>query len=65
MITLHLGRRAFGIVAAIAMLAGCSQGSLPYMQGGAPLRALNSTGAGKIKHVVFIVQENRSFDNMF
>ena len=23
------------------------------------------TGAGKIKHVIFIVQENRSFDNMF
>ncbi len=24
-----------------------------------------STGAGKIKHVVYIVQENRSFDNLF
>ena len=65
MITLHLGRRGFGIVAAIAMLAGCSQGSLPYMQSGAPLRALDATGAGKIKHVVYIVQENRSFDNLF
>ncbi len=29
------------------------------------LRALDATGAGKIEHVVFIVQENRSFDNMF
>ncbi len=29
------------------------------------LQALNSTGAGKIAHVVYIVQENRSFDNMF
>jgi phospholipase C len=35
------------------------------MRGGAALRALDGTGAGKIKHVVFIVQENRSFDNMF
>ncbi len=29
------------------------------------LGRLNSTGAGKIKHVVYIVQENRSFDNLF
>ena len=38
---------------------------LPYMQSSMALRALDQTGAGKIKHVVFIVQENRSFDNMF
>ncbi|MBV8067388.1 MAG: hypothetical protein JO113_05400 [Candidatus Eremiobacteraeota bacterium] len=50
-----------------AMLAGCSFGSqsLPYMQNGAPLRSLDDTGAGKIKHIVYIVQENRSFDNLF
>ncbi len=29
------------------------------------LRGLNSAGAGKIEHVVYVVQENRSFDNMF
>ncbi len=29
------------------------------------MRALDQTGAGKIKHVVFIVQENRSFDDLF
>ena len=29
------------------------------------MRALDATGAGKITHVVFIVQENRSFDNLF
>ena len=45
------------------LIAGCSQSSLPYMRNG--LQALNSTGAGKIAHVVYIVQENRSFDNMF
>ncbi len=54
--------------AAAALLAGCSFGTpaaLPYMQDGAPLRALSSTGAGRIKHVIYIVQENRSFDNLF
>ena len=35
------------------------------MQSGAALRALAGTGAGKIAHVVYIVQENRSFDNLF
>jgi phospholipase C len=56
------------ICAAAAAFAGCgagSQSSLPYMQGGAALGTLNATGAGKIAHVVYIVQENRSFDNLF
>jgi phospholipase C len=59
------------------VLAGCSAGSgalrqaqgetgaLPYMQGRVALRSLNGTGAGKIAHIVYIVQENRSFDNLF
>ncbi|HEY6326454.1 MAG TPA: alkaline phosphatase family protein [Candidatus Cybelea sp.] len=60
-------RLALGVCVAIA-LAGCALGSrspLPYMQNGAPLQALNSTGAGKIQHIVYVVQENRSFDNLF
>src|SRR5579863_9867425 len=40
-------------------LSGCS-GASP-----SALRALGETGAGKITHVVYIVQENRSFDDMF
>ncbi|MGP8101887.1 MAG: hypothetical protein ACLQHL_14200, partial [Candidatus Cybelea sp.] len=57
-------------VAALAILAltGCAsgaQGSLPYMQNGAMLRAINATGSGKITHVIYIVQENRSFNNLF
>ena len=59
---------ALGICAGAAMLGGCSlgsQGSLPYMQSGNALRALSATGAGKITHIVYIVQENRSFNNMF
>ncbi|MBV8343700.1 MAG: hypothetical protein JO190_01730 [Candidatus Eremiobacteraeota bacterium] len=39
--------------------------SLPYMQQGTALSGLNATGAGKIKHIVYIVQENRSFNNLF
>jgi phospholipase C len=35
------------------------------MRSATALSALDATGAGKIEHVVFIVQENRSFDNMF
>ncbi|HEX4012797.1 MAG TPA: alkaline phosphatase family protein [Candidatus Cybelea sp.] len=46
-------------------LAACSNGTLPYMQNGGPIHGLNGTGAGKIDHVVYIVQENRSFDNLF
>jgi phospholipase C len=63
--------RVFCLFALVAVLAACSVGlrqddtSLPYMQSDMALGALNATGAGKIKHVVYIVQENRSFDNMF
>jgi phospholipase C len=55
-------------VLALLTLAGCSPGAqtpLPYMRSGAAFAALNATGAGKITHVVYIVQENRSFDNLF
>jgi phospholipase C len=62
----------FGALLAMALAACSSPGSarggtgvLPYMQGDAALRALSQTGAGKIEHIVYIVQENRSFDNMF
>ncbi|MFY9720875.1 MAG: alkaline phosphatase family protein [Candidatus Cybelea sp.] len=55
-----------GALVALTALTGCSMGgSLPYMQAGTELRSLNRTGAGKITHVVYIVQENRSFDNLF
>ncbi|MBV9333715.1 MAG: hypothetical protein JO146_06885 [Candidatus Eremiobacteraeota bacterium] len=51
--------------AAVAISGCASSQSLPYMQNGAPLRTLSQSGAGKIKHIVYIVQENRSFDNLF
>ena len=58
------------LLAMLGALAACAASSspqllLPYMKSGAPLRSLDSTGAGKITHVVYIVQENRSFDDLF
>ncbi len=49
------------------LLSGCATAlsPLPYMRGDAALRTLDATGAGKITHIVYIVQENRSFDNLF
>jgi phospholipase C len=35
------------------------------MQSGAALGVLGATGAGKITHIVYIVQENRSFNDLF
>jgi phospholipase C len=48
--------------------AGCASGApapLPYLQASTALHALNRTGAGKITHVIYVIQENRSFDNLF
>ncbi|MGC1381519.1 MAG: alkaline phosphatase family protein [Candidatus Baltobacteraceae bacterium] len=62
--------RAFGVAAAFALawLTGCSSptsSTLPAMRSDAVMRRLSGSGAGKIEHVVYIVQENRSFDNLF
>jgi phospholipase C len=55
-------------LALVLTLAGCSFGnsvSFPAANGGRALLPAAETGAGKITHVVYIVQENRSFDNLF
>jgi phospholipase C len=60
--------RAALFIALFCFLNACSGGSqlpLPYMHSDVALRALASTGAGKIDHIIYIVQENRSFDNLF
>lgn len=55
------------VASAVALLGGCSFGSnstLPPAAGADFVGSL-AFGAGKIKHIVYIVQENRSFDDMF
>jgi phospholipase C len=63
----HVLFRALAPLAIAAALVGCSMRSpsLPSTAGDANLRTAGSAGGGKIDHVVFIVQENRSFDNLF
>jgi phospholipase C len=59
---------SLSIAMLLLAIAGCSSGtqsSLPYMRSSAAMRALEGSGAGKITHIVYIVQENRSFDNLF
>jgi phospholipase C len=61
-------RHLAALTALAFVLSGCASGSqpsLPYMQGGMALRRLDATGAGKITHIVYIVQENRSFNDLF
>jgi phospholipase C len=61
-------RRAFpaSVLAAILCAAGCSGGApaAPGMIPAAPDGAQTAIGS-HIKHVIIIVQENRSFDNLF
>jgi phospholipase C len=66
-------RYALSSCAAAAMLAGCggppspigAPGAMPQTAGGVPLHPLIVTGRGNITHIVFIIQEQRSFDNLF
>ena len=54
---------------AAVMLAGCGGSQPPIAQSGAmPQSALQASGSGGskyIKHIVVMIQENRSFDNFF
>jgi phospholipase C len=55
-------------VTSLLTLAACSSASQQRavpLAGGSVLTPLKAGGAGKIKHVIIIVQENRSFDNLF
>ncbi|MBV9718477.1 MAG: hypothetical protein JOZ77_04110 [Candidatus Eremiobacteraeota bacterium] len=56
------------VALSLIAVAGCTSSApsaLPAMQSRTALRALSATGAGKITHVIYIVQENRSFNNLF
>jgi len=52
------------MVTACAFLAGCSSSS-PASPNPSPLPNPTPTAASSIKHIVIIMQENRSFDNLF
>ncbi len=59
---------AAGALTAALTLGACSFGSQPespFVRSGRVLPVFSKTGAGKITHVVYIVQENRSFNNLF
>jgi phospholipase C len=60
-------RRAILYAAAGAALAACSSHASPAVVPASRQYVAGSigSGAGKIDHVVFIIQENRSFDNLF
>jgi phospholipase C len=54
--------------AAAAGFSACSSSGAPPVPVGPGypfLRSLGGSGAGKIRHVVYVVQENRSFNDMF
>ena len=50
----------------IALLAACTSGDPPETVAGGPLGSyVVPAGIHKIKHVIMIMQENRSFDSYF
>ncbi len=56
-------------LAAIVTISACSPSlnptPVPFVSGNTFLRSLDVSGAGKIRHVVYVIQENRSFNDMF
>ena len=55
--------------AAVFALAACAgtttPSTLPNAEANAIARSLYGSGSGKIQHIVYVVQENRSFNDMF
>lgn len=58
---------AAAVSSALFVLSACSAGNAPQLPpvGRANVQSVLDSGAGKIKHIVWVVQENRSFDDMF
>ena len=66
----NVNRYTLGVIAALAILAGCGgQAASTGMAGAAAgpqrLSPLSGSGSTPIQHIVVIVQENRAFDDFF
>jgi phospholipase C len=63
------GNRAAILSLAYLVCAACSSAAgspgVPSSAGGQSFASMVDTGAGKISHIVYVVQENRSFNDMF
>ncbi|MGA8535526.1 MAG: alkaline phosphatase family protein [Candidatus Tumulicola sp.] len=68
------GLRLARAFVALVWLTGCSlasnqspfnQSAVPFVRPDPLLQAMAAHGVGKIKHVIIVIQENRSFDNLF
>ena len=66
MIKQHRSQSIYGIIASLFLLSGLVVATmilpLAYAQ---QITTINNPGADPIKHIVVIMQENRSFDNYF
>ncbi|MGA7201351.1 MAG: alkaline phosphatase family protein [Candidatus Cybelea sp.] len=67
-----MGKRLSGLAVYLVVVlatSSCSASSNATPQPNAGdnefLQSLNQSGTGKIRHVVYVIQENRSFNNMF
>lgn len=57
---------AFAVALCLAAGCGATHSSSPLPYADAPAAGASPDGAGKyIKHVIIVIQENRSFDNLF
>src|SRR6185437_81941 len=59
-------KRRYAVALFTLAFAGCASGTpVPQIQSPMVLQSLSRAGSGKITHVVYVIQENRSFDNLF
>ncbi len=64
-----MGKRLAGSLALALTISACSASSNPTpelsVRDNAFLQSLDRSGTGKIRHIVYVIQENRSFNDMF
>ena len=67
-----MGKRLSEVAAVLVValtISSCSGSSNPtpepFVRDNPFLQSLGASGTGKIRHIVYVIQENRSFNNMF